>query len=82
MNKIVLSDRDFDAIVETVNNPPEPNQNLKDLMREEEVCTICSSPAEVGTVCTKYSEELDKVIVDKELFCEKCFNKIKRGQKV
>jgi hypothetical protein len=48
----------------------------------KEVCQICRSPAEVGAVCTKYSEELDTVIVDKELFCEKCWNQLKRGKKL
>ena len=51
-------------------------------MSGDERCMICSYPAEVGAVFTKYSEELDEVVVATEHYCEKCYNKIKRGQKV
>lgn len=49
---------------------------------EKTKCQICSSEAEVGAVFTTYSEELDEVLVDKEHYCDNCWNKLKRGQNI
>ena len=49
---------------------------------EKTKCQLCSSEAEVGEVYVRYSEELDEMVVDKDLYCDSCQNKLKRGIKV
>jgi len=79
MEKIIVTDEQYDFIMELDKNPPKPTEALKKLMNQ---CQICSAKAEVGEVSLQYSEEHDKMVVVKDLYCESCQHKLKRGIKL
>lgn len=76
MEKIIVSDEQYDFMMELVKNPPEPTEALIELMNE---CSICTSEATVGEVSVQYSYEIDEMIVVKDLYCEVCQNRLKKG---
>ena len=45
---IVLCPDDFDAFMAILDNPPEPNEKLKRLMRNEPICNFCGLPTRLG----------------------------------
>jgi hypothetical protein len=78
MEKIIVTEEQYDFMMELEKNPPKPTKALIKLMNQ---CQLCSSKAEVGEMSLQYSEELDKMVVVKDLYCNECQQKLKRGIK-